>query len=73
MLQTYSDETHQSLLARIPQVTGRPLGQWFEELESGPSLVRTDERVNWLADEHNLSHGYARAIVCEYERRRRVP
>ena len=72
MSQIHSEETHQSLLARIPAVTGRQLPQWFEALERGPSLLRFDERVNWLADEHGISHGYARAIVHEHERRRRI-
>jgi Domain of unknown function (DUF4287) len=72
MSQIHSEETHQSLLARIPAVTGRQLPQWFEALEQGPGLLRFDERVNWLADEHGISHGYARAIVHEHERRRRI-
>lgn len=70
MSQPHSEETHQSLLARLPEVTGRDLPSWFEALEAGPGLVRFDERVNWLRDEHELPHGYARAIVHEHERRR---
>jgi Domain of unknown function (DUF4287) len=65
-----SEDTHQSLLARIPEVTGRDLPSWFECLEDGPGLVRFEERVNWLRDEHGLSHGYARAIVHEHDRKR---
>ena len=66
----HSEETHKSLVARIPEVTGRQLRQWFECLENGPSLLRFEERVNWLRDEHSLSHGYATAIVHEHDRRR---
>jgi hypothetical protein len=66
----HSPATHQSLLARIPEVTGRNLSQWFEALENGPGLCRFDEQVNWLRDEHELSHGYAVAIVHEHHRRR---
>ncbi|MHB2024644.1 MAG: DUF4287 domain-containing protein [Mycobacteriales bacterium] len=66
----HSEETHQSLLAKIPEVTGRDLPTWFQALEEGPSLVRFEERVNWLRDEHELPPGYARAIVHEHERRR---
>lgn len=73
MPQMHSEETHQTLLARIPEVTGRQLPQWFEAIDQGPSLLRVDERVNWLADEHGLSHGYARAIVHEHDKRRRKP
>lgn len=66
----HSEETHQSLLTRVPEVTGRELGAWFAELENGPALLRFDERVTWLRDHHSLPHGYARAIVHEHDRRR---
>ena len=68
----HSAETHQSLLARIPDVTGRGLPHWFECIEQGPGLTRFEERVHWLRDEHGLSHGYAVAIVQEHDRRRNV-
>ncbi|HLI40001.1 MAG TPA: DUF4287 domain-containing protein [Streptosporangiaceae bacterium] len=41
-------------------------------MESGPAFLRCEERVQWLADEHGISHGYANAIVHEYEVRRRA-
>ncbi len=66
----HSDETHQSLLARIPTATGRELDEWFRAIDDGPGLLRFDERVNWLRDEHALPHGYARAIVHEHDKRR---
>ncbi len=66
----HSAETHQTLLGRIPDVTGRPLREWFECLEKGPGLLRFEERVNWLQDEHELPHSYATAIVHEHDRRR---
>ncbi|HSF26004.1 MAG TPA: DUF4287 domain-containing protein [Actinomycetes bacterium] len=66
----HSEETHQQLVARIPVATGRELPEWFQALEKGPGLVRFDERVNWLRDEHNLSHGHATAIVHEHDRLR---
>jgi Domain of unknown function (DUF4287) len=68
---SHSPELHKNLIARIPDVTGRDLHEWFRSLESGPAFLRCDERAVWLADEHGLSHGYARAIVHEYETRRR--
>jgi hypothetical protein len=34
--------------------------------------LRHAERAQWLSDEHGLSHGYASAIVHEYEVRRRA-
>jgi Domain of unknown function (DUF4287) len=68
---THSPEMHKNLLARIPSVTGLQLREWFSRLESGPAFLRCSERANWLSDEHGLSHGYASAIVHEYEVQRR--
>ncbi|MDQ1684952.1 MAG: hypothetical protein QOC82_1689 [Frankiaceae bacterium] len=70
MSMPHSEETHQSLLARIPEATGRDLPSWLSSLEDGPGLLRFEERVNWLRAEHNLPHGYARAIVHEHDKRR---
>ena len=69
---THSPELHKNLIARIPSVTGLQLREWFSRLESGPSFIRCAERATWLADEHGLSHGYASAIVHEYELQRRM-
>jgi len=66
----HSEDTHQSLLARIPEATGRDLTQWLATLEDGPGLLRFEERVNWLRAQHELPHGYARAIVHEHDKRR---
>lgn len=68
----HSPETHTKLIARIPRVTGRDLPDWFRSLDDGPAFLRCEERSNWLADEHGISHGYASAIVHEYELRRRA-
>jgi hypothetical protein len=64
----HSEETHKQLLERVPTATGRDLQEWFEELKNGPAFSRFDDRVNWLRGEHNLSHGYATAIVHEADK-----
>jgi Domain of unknown function (DUF4287) len=64
----HSEQTHQNLIARIPEQTGRPLSEWFSTIEDGPALARMDERANWLSDEYNISHGYATAIFHEYDK-----
>ena len=69
---THSPHLHSSLIARIPVVTGRDLAEWFSRLESGPAFLRREERANWLADDAGISHGYAHALVHEYEMRRRL-
>ena len=38
--------------------------------ECGPGLLRFEERVIWLRDEHSIPHGYATAIVHEQDLRR---
>ena len=50
----HSPELHKNLIARIPDVTGRDLPEWFRSLESGPAFLRCEERAHWLADEHGL-------------------
>lgn len=70
MRQHHSPEIHKSLLERIPHVTGRTLQHWFSCLENGPALLRFEERVSWLRDNHGLPHGYATAIVHELDLRR---
>lgn len=69
----HSPEMHKNLVARIPAVTGRDLHEWLRSIESGPAFLRCEERANWLAAEHGLTHGYASAIVHEYEVQRRRP
>lgn len=66
----HSDETHAQLISRIPETTGKSLADWLKVVDDGPSLVRFDERVDWLRTEHELSHGYATAIVHEHDLQR---
>ncbi len=66
----HSEDTHQQLLAKLPQVTGRDFADWVPIVEAGPSLLPFDERVNWLRDEHGIPHGHATAIVHEMAVRR---
>jgi uncharacterized protein DUF4287 len=63
----HSEETHQLLLRKVPEATGRPLDEWFGHLENGPSCLRFDERVQWLRDEFGIAHGHATAIVHEHD------
>ncbi len=63
----HSDETHQLLVARVPEATGSSLEEWFGRLDSGPGLLRFDERVQWLRDEYDVAHGHATAIVHEHD------
>ena len=66
----HSEETHQQLVERLPGSTGAALPEWFGRLEQGPTLLKFEERVNWLRDEHGLSHGFATAVVHEHDKQR---
>jgi hypothetical protein len=66
----YSTETHQNLLSRIPAVTGRPLEAWLKAVDDGPSLRHCEDKIDWLRREYDISYGYAKALVHEYDLRR---
>jgi hypothetical protein len=72
MSQQRSVQTHQSLIERLPKVTGHDLPHWLARLEEGPGLLRFTERVNWMRDEHGLPHSFASALVHEADLRRRA-
>lgn len=67
MALNHSEETHQNLVSRVPQVTGHELSEWFRAMEAGPPFLRFGDRVNWLRDEFDLPHGHATAIVHEHD------
>ncbi len=66
----HSAQTHQTLIERMPEVTGQAITHWLACLDSGPGLLRFEERVTWLRDEHSIPHGYASAVVHESDLRR---
>ncbi|MFI8104173.1 DUF4287 domain-containing protein [Streptomyces sp. NPDC101118] len=70
MSQEFSEETHRNMLSRIPEATGRDLSDWLRAVDEGPSLVRFEEKVDWLRGQHPLSYGQAKAIIHEYDLRR---
>jgi len=63
----HSEQTQRNILARLPEVTGRALNDWFREIDAGPALLRFEERVAWLRSEFNLSYGYASALIHEHD------
>ena len=63
----HSAETHAELVSRIPDSTGRDMASWLSAVDNGPTLLRFEERVQWMRDEHDLPLGYANAIVHEYD------
>ena len=63
----HSEQTQRNLMARLPEVTGRTLTDWFQAIDAGPALLRFEERVSWLRSEFNLSYGYASALIHEHD------
>ncbi|MFF2651767.1 DUF4287 domain-containing protein [Streptomyces sp. NPDC058045] len=70
MSQVFSEQTHQNMLARIPECTGREIADWLHAVDEGPALFRFEEKVSWLRTEHNLAYGHAKAIIHEHDLRR---
>lgn len=70
MSHIFSEETHRQLISKIPQCTGREISDWLRTVDEGPAFFRFDEKVSWLRGEHDLSYGYAKAIIHEHDLRR---
>ncbi len=70
MSHIFSEETHRQLISKIPQCTGREISDWLRTVDEGPAFFRFDEKVSWLRGQHDLSYGYAKAIIHEYDLRR---
>ena len=70
MTLNHSMEIHNGVLARVPEITGRQIPQWFAMLDEGPALLRFEDRVSWLRGEHDMPLGFAQAIVHEHDLRR---
>ncbi|HET6635387.1 MAG TPA: DUF4287 domain-containing protein [Streptomyces sp.] len=70
MSHIFSEETHRQLISKIPQCTGREISDWLRTVDEGPSFFRFDEKVSWLRGQHDLSYGYAKAIIHEHDLRR---
>jgi hypothetical protein len=70
MSHIFSEETHRQLISKIPQCTGREISDWLRTVDEGPAFFRFDEKVSWLRGQHDLSYGYAKAIIHEHDLRR---
>lgn len=51
-----------TMLAKLPEKTGRPLEEWVPLLQAQPLHTRK-ERIAWLQQQHGLTGGYARVIT----------
>jgi hypothetical protein len=62
------EEMAKSMLANVPEKTGRALEEWFGVLEKA-GLEKHGEMVKLLKTEHSVTHGFANLIVHEYRGR----
>ena len=56
------DKALQTMIANMPEKTGKSLDQWKEILKE-KSFSKHSEGVKFLKSEHNVTHGFANTIV----------
>ncbi len=56
------DKALQTMIANMPEKTGKSLGQWKEILKE-KSFSKHSEGVKYLKTEHHVTHGFANTIV----------
>lgn len=56
------DKALQTMIANMPEKTGESLDEWKNILRS-ESFEKHSEAVNFLKNEHGVSHGFANTIV----------
>ena len=56
------DKALQTMIANMPEKTGRSLEQWKNLLKT-KAFAKHSEAVNFLKKEHGVTHGFANTIV----------
>lgn len=56
------DQQLKTMIDNMPEKTGKSLEQWIQLL-SNQSFIKHSEAVNFLKQEHGVSHGFANTIV----------
>lgn len=56
------DKALQTMIDNMPKKTGKSLNEWKKVLKT-KSFVKHSEAVNFLKNEHNVTHGFANTIV----------
>ena len=62
MAKTSPEQQLETMLANLPDKTGRSLQEWLTLLAPLP-LVKHGEIVKWLKSEHGVTHGFANLIA----------
>lgn len=66
------DAQLQSMIANLPEKTGRSLEEWFDVI-AGAGAEKHGEIMKLLKGEHNVTHGYANTISMLYRQRESGP
>lgn len=56
------DKALQTMIDNMPEKTGKSLEEWIKLLKS-MSFAKHSEAVNYLKNEHHVTHGFANTIV----------
>lgn len=56
------DEQAQSMIANLPEKTGKPLDEWLA-LVAWSGAAKHGEIVKWLKGEHGMGHGFANLVA----------
>ncbi|MEM7503065.1 MAG: DUF4287 domain-containing protein [Pseudomonadota bacterium] len=65
MAKSTPEQMLKTMLANLPEKTGRSLDAWFAELEAHP-FAKHGEIVKWLKGEHGVTHGFANLISQQF-------
>lgn len=66
------DAQLQSMIANMPEKTGKSLEEWFDVI-AGAGPEKHGEIMKLLKGEHNVTHGYANTISILYRQRESGP
>jgi predicted transport protein len=58
----------ETMIANMPEKTGKSLEEWFETLDQNP-FEKHGEGMKFLKGEHGVTHGFANTILQLYKQR----
>ncbi|NNC35525.1 MAG: DUF4287 domain-containing protein [Croceitalea sp.] len=66
------DKALQTMINNMPSKTGKSLSEWKQLLQS-KTFTKHSEAVNFLKNEHKVTHGFANTIVTLSKKEHREP
>ena len=59
------DKQLETMLANLPEKTGKPLDDWLALISAADSLEKHGQIVKFLKSEHGVTHGFASLIAAK--------